>query len=503
MALIRLPAAIGALAVAGVLAVSSVAGATATDTLPRYEKAECWFPVPKEQKADCGYMTVAENHAQPNGRTVRLPVVIIKASAGKSKADPIVFLTGGPGQAIGADKDGIKSWWLFAKYWPWMKGRDLILFEQRGNGMSEPNLNCTESDARGMEMLRSLEDTARVRQIHSQAIAECRARLIGEGIDLNLYGTRETVKDLTDLRHLLGLKQWNLHGVSYGTRLALAAMRDAPEGIRSVILDSPYPPEIRAYESQAAGVEEAFRKLFQACDKNRYCHRRYPNLEHAIFEQIDWLNIRPLPVTVSDPRNGQPFTLDVTGRALVEMTRWVLAFDDARYALPAYLDAISSVDPAVLEPAVAGMVDGYLGLGSDDMSEGKYFAVECIEEVPFNDAARVEELRIKHHRFAGFGYQLEDLAACAAWPKEAPDPSLKAPIKSNIPTLVLSGELDPITPVEYGRVTASRLPNSYLVEVPGLGHSLLSNSKCAAEIADRFLNNPKEEPKQGCLNKSD
>ena len=114
-----------------------------------------------------------------------------------------------------------------------------------------------------------------------------------------------------------------------------------------------------------------------------------------IFEQIEWLNVRPLPVTVSDPRNGQPFTIDVTGRALVEITRWALAFEDARYALPAYLDAISSVDPAILEPAVAGMVDGYLGLGSDDMSEGKYFAVECVEEMPFNDAALVQQMQIE------------------------------------------------------------------------------------------------------------
>jgi pimeloyl-ACP methyl ester carboxylesterase len=502
MTAIRNSKAIAALAFVGVLAVSPHAAVAAKGTLPSYEKAECWFPVPKEQKAECGYMTVAENHAKPNGRTVRLPVVVIKASSGKSKADPIVFLTGGPGQAIGADKDGIKNWWAFTEFWPWTKGRDLILFEQRGNGMSEPNLNCTESDARGMDMLRSLENTARVREIYSQAIAACRTRLIGEGIDLNLYGTRETVKDLTDLRKVLGIKQWNLHGVSYGTRLALAAMRDAPEGIRSVILDSPYPPEVHAYEVQAAGVEEAFRKLFKACDRNRYCRSRYPNLEHTIFETIEWLEVRPLPVTVSDPRNGQPFTIDVTGRALIELTRWALAFDDARYALPAYLDAVSSVDPVILEPVMASVVDGYLGLGSDDMSEGKYFAVECVEEVPFNDAARVQELRTKHHRFAGFGYQFEDLSACAAWPKTAADPSLKAPIKSNIPTLVLSGEMDPITPVEYARITASRLPNSYLVEVPNLGHSLLSNSKCVVEITEDFLNSPNATPPQGCLKKS-
>jgi pimeloyl-ACP methyl ester carboxylesterase len=149
------------------------------------------------------------------------------------------------------------------------------------------------------------------------------------------------------------------------------------------------------------------------------------------------------------------------------------------------------------------MVDGYLGLGSDDMSEGKYYAVECIEEVPFNDEERVRELQLKHHRFAGFGYQFDDLRACAAWPKAEPDQSLKAPIKSNIPTLVLSGELDPITPVEYGEITASRLSNAYLVVVPSRGHSLLSNSKCAVKISGAFLDNPGAEPDQSCLKRRD
>ena len=137
----RICGAFGALAVFAAFAGATSASA---DTLPRYEKAECWFVVPQDQKAACGFMTVAEDHAKPEGRTVRLPVVVIKASAGKAKADPIVFLTGGPGQPIGADKDGIKDWWLFAEYWPWMKTRDLILFEQRGTGRSIPTRLAVE-----------------------------------------------------------------------------------------------------------------------------------------------------------------------------------------------------------------------------------------------------------------------------------------------------------------------------------------------------------------------
>jgi pimeloyl-ACP methyl ester carboxylesterase len=493
--------------VGGILALGAVFGpaadAAATAGKPGLEAAECWFKIPKLQKARCGYLTVPENHAKPSGRMVRLPVVIIEATSGKSKADPVVFLTGGPGQAIGVDKAGIEQWWAIAEYWPWTRSRDLILFEQRGNGMSEPGLNCTEADERGSEFLQSLNDRDRIRKIYSEAIAACRARLVAEGIDPDLYGTRDTVKDLTALRRALRIKQWNLLGVSYGTRLALAAMRDAPEGIRSVILDSPYPPEIRAYESMAEGVDAAFRRLFETCANSQYCKVRYPNLEKAIFEHIEILDTRPIQVTIADPRDGSPLTIDMTGDTFVELTRYSLAFSDSRFSMPAYLDAVAGVDAPVLESIMTGMVDQYFGFGTDDFSEGKYFAVECVEEIPFNDPARVREQSEKYRRFAGFGYQLEDLAACEAWPKEELDAGLKAPIESRIPTLVLSGQLDPITPVEYGRTAASRLANGYFFEVPRRGHSLVTTSECAIGIAHDFVDKPQVKPNGACLEKKE
>jgi len=466
-----------------------LASPLAAETAPRFDKAECWFTVPKEQKADCGYLTVLEDRAKPDGRTVRLPIVTIRAT-GKRQADPVVFLSGGPGQGVGLDKEEIESWWKYGEYWKWMKNRDLILFEQRGTGMAEPSLNCPEIEERGLELMQVMQDEARVRQIYVESLERCRSRLTGEGIDLARYGTRDTAADLADLRQALGIKQWNMAGVSYGTRLALAAMRDHPAGIRSVILDSPYPPEVRAYETQHAGVESAFEKLFKACRRNDYCRFQYPELERSLFKTIAWLDTRPLPVTVADPRDGRQIKVRVTGDTLIELTRYALAFSDARYALPTYLDAVSLVDPSVLEPVMSGMVESSLGLGLGNFSEGKYYAVECNEEIPFNDAERVRQDAAKHRRYAGFAYQLDDMDVCSHWLIGTPDEALKAPIKSDIPTLVLSGELDPITPVQFGEVTASRLPNGQLVKIWGVGHSVLTNSECAAESADAFLRNP-------------
>src|SRR5882724_3902349 len=482
------------------LALSLLSAPSAADEgkTPRFEKADCWFTVPKGKAATCGHLIVLEDRAKPEGRRVSLPIVVIKASGGNRLADPVLFLSGGPGQGVGLGKDEMKNWWDYGKYWSWMKNRDLILFEQRGTGLSEPSLNCPEVDDRGVELMQVMQDEERVRAIYAESLDKCRTRLTGAGIDLARYGTRDTATDIAELRQVLGLKQYNLAGVSYGTRLALTTMHDHPEGIRSVILDSVYPPEVRAYESRQAGVEAAFKKLFDACRVTAYCRVNYPELERSLFKTIAWLDIRPLPVTVPDPRDGTPIKVRVTGQTLIEMARYSLAFGDARYTLPAFLNAVSLVDPSVLEPVMSHLIESSLGLGLGEFSEGKYFAVECNEEIPFNDPERVRQDSAQHRRFAGFAYQLEDLPNCDSWRSGPLDESLKAPIASDIPTLVLSGELDPITPTEFAETAVSRLKNGQLVHVVGSGHSLLTTSRCAIDVAGAFLKKPMAALKSEC-----
>jgi len=487
-----------ALAFAAAMMVLAPAGRTA-DAAPHFEKADCWFVPPKTKQVTCGYLTVPEDRAKPADRQVKLPIVVIKAT-GQRKADPVVFLTGGPGQGVGVDKKGIETWWKYDKYWPWLKNRDLVLFEQRGTGMAVPSLNCTEIDDRGIELLQNMRDADRVRAIYAEATETCRKRLVGSGIDLAHYGTRDTATDLADLRQALGIKQWNLMGVSYGTRLALATMRDHPEGIRSVILDSVYPPEVHAYENRQEGMERAFTKLFDACAANDFCRFHYPSLEPALFQTIDWLNMHPLPVTVADPRDGTPVKVLVTGETLIELTRYSLAFGDARYMLPVLLDGVAAVDPGILQPVVTNMVQSALGLGLGDISIGKYYAVECNEEIPFNDPEAVRKDAMAHRRFAGFAYQLDDMASCSSWTQGTPDPAVKAPIESAIPTLILSGELDPITPREFADVAERRLKNGHLLEVRGVGHSTLTSSQCAIDATAAFLNNPGAAVADHCTN---
>jgi hypothetical protein len=155
---------------AGLLALplTSVSIAAAESTVPRFDKEECWFTVPKGRSATCGRFVTLEDRAKPEGRQVRLPIVVIKASGGSRQADPVVFLSGGPGQGVGVDKDNMKDWWGYDKHWSWMKSRDLILFEQRGTGIAEPSLDCPEVNERGVELMQGMQDQEQVRAIYGR-----------------------------------------------------------------------------------------------------------------------------------------------------------------------------------------------------------------------------------------------------------------------------------------------------------------------------------------------
>src|SRR5262249_37207320 len=160
--------------------------------------------VPKGRAATCGHLIVLEDRTKPDGRRVSLPIVVIKASGSNRLADPVVFLSGGPGQGVGLAKEGKKNWWNYEKNWGWLKNQDLLLFEQRGTGLSEPSLNCPEVDERGVELMQVMQDEERVRAIYAEALEKCRTRMIGAGIDLARYSTRDTATDIAELRQVMG-----------------------------------------------------------------------------------------------------------------------------------------------------------------------------------------------------------------------------------------------------------------------------------------------------------
>ena len=206
----------------------------------------------------CGYLIVPEDRSDPDSQPISLHVAVFTSESEEPAPDPIVYLEGGPGgHAL-----EIVPFIFEDRIAPFLTNRHFIVFDQRVVGYSEPNLDCPELIALTHETLDQQLSVEEQRAGGLSASLACRDRLIGEGVNLKAYTSAENAADLNALRQALGYEEWNLYGISYGTRLALTAMRDHPEGIRSVVLDSAYPLQVDLPTSLLSNADRAFSQLF-------------------------------------------------------------------------------------------------------------------------------------------------------------------------------------------------------------------------------------------------
>ena len=462
-----------------------------------YDRAPCRFegmwavigdpPVPP---AECGYLTVPEDRTKRSGQTIRLHVAVFKSGAESPPRDPIVYLEGGPGgHALATAALGFEE-----TFGPYLKSRDLVIFDQRGTGFSEPALECPES-------LQAEQDTQAVRlnveeevRTAVEALIACRDRLVGQGVDLAAYSSKESAADLNALRDTLGYDEWNLLGTSYGTKLALTTMRDYPEGIRSVILDSTHPLEVDFYASIPKNANTAFTTLFDSCASHPSCADAFPHLQDSFYGLVDQLNLDPVTITSANPLAGEAFEMLLTGDDLVGFLFQAL-----------YSTALIPVLPEIVSDAAEGRFDAMsniIGLFEADdelLSLGMHLSVRCGEEAVFTSREQVSAHLEPYPELAGFVNRDATFEICPEWSATDADPTENLPVHSEIPTLVLAGQFDPVTPAEWGRMAASNLANSYYFEFPGMGHGVSVVTGCPISIALDFLDDPTTEPDSTCL----
>ena len=204
--------------------------------MPRFEPAPCpKLPGAEElAKASCGYLVVPEDRSQPNGRTIRLMVAKYPARSPEKRPDPVVYLAGGPGDIAPLEINGF----IAADF---IRNRDIYVVSQRGTMFSEPALTCAAADNFARELLGLRFYSEATKRTHLVATEACHHELAATGADLSVYNSTESAADFADLRKVLGYETWNVYGMSYGSYLAQTLMRDHPEGIRSVVLDSVLP----------------------------------------------------------------------------------------------------------------------------------------------------------------------------------------------------------------------------------------------------------------------
>jgi pimeloyl-ACP methyl ester carboxylesterase len=409
--------------------------------------------------ARCATISVPEDPARPAGATVDVFVARIAAAAATPRPDPLLIISGGPGQSA-------VDFYLQTRgaFEPTRRDRDLILVDQRGTGRSAAGFACDVPADLAL-------DTAGPAEL-GRYVDGCVAALEH---DPRLYTTSVAVQDLERVRAALGIERWNVYGVSYGTRVAQHYLRRFPERVRALVLDGVVPPALALGPDVAPEAERALERIFARCATDARCGDTFPELGahfHELLARLDGRAAAP---------SGAPRRL--TGAELRAVVRFF-----------SYNAATAALLPVLLSEAYSGNEAPLLGQSDTtlrDLPEALSFpmsnSVVCTEDVPFLTAGTDERLE---HSYLGTAIVDALRAICARWPAGAIDADFKTPVTASQPALLLSGGNDPITPPEYAeQVIAGGLRNAVHLVGPDQGHGLVTVG-CVPRLLRSFLEKP-------------
>src|SRR5262245_44466517 len=384
---------------------------------------------------------------------------------------------------------------------PLQAAHDLVFFDQRGAGRSTPSLACPgwhETFVDNFSEARTIaEDGARL----VDAMRTCHERLANDGINFAAYTSAAIAADVGDLMAALGYTHWHLYGFSYGARVALNAMRDMPEAIRSVVLDSTLAVQANLQADFAANAERGLNTLFAACAADASCAAKYPHLDQTFFQVVDQLNATPAVVDTVDA-SGLPLRVVVTGDRFLLGVIGALPDETLVPFLPALIATTAQGNNGLLAPAAAVLV------GTTDLNaEGMQYSVLCADEVPFSTpqviAAATSGVREEIKRVEVPYLTDVPVDICRFWGSPPSAAIEDEPVASDLPTVILGGQYDPIQP--YGPLAAQTLSDSFYFLFPGQGHGQVfgfydpNMTSCGIQIMAEFFADPTRAPDASCL----
>jgi pimeloyl-ACP methyl ester carboxylesterase len=479
------------------LGVADLSAGPRQNSLRRFEPSACLITIPSSLTVDCGVLVVPENRIKDNGRTVSLPVAIVRTKSTSPASDPIVYVTGGPAF------NEIEPFSMeFVASLPFAANRDFIFYNQRGVGFSEPRLGCPEFD--------DVRTTAFPRdptpEQYFAAVAACRDRLEGEGIELDAYNSAEDAADLRDLRIALGYPEWNIFTLSAGGIIPLTLMHLYPDGIRSVILDSAAGTIYTWRGPDAVGaMNRNLEMIFAGCLANAGCNAAYPNLRERFYNRVHTLRVQP--VTVSSPvAGGSTVQFTIDGDHLLN--------DIAQCTDPGCATILPGLMDLAAKGDIAGVYDAFLGGGELTppdpvdafLSEGKSGVYHCHDAIAFEPnselvqaAHELPEFRVSLLTLRFIYVPTSTKEACKVWRVGRAKSDQHEPVTSSIPTLVLAGKWDNIVSPLHSQELARTLSNSFFFEFPGVGHVTLFWGDCPNQIAAEFIAAPTAAADSSCI----
>lgn len=442
----------------------------------------------KKQDYTFGYLEVPENRGDASSGTIKIPIYIFKSRSNQPKKDPIIYTVGGPGSTTMPSAQ-------YMNYYKYLDDRDFILVEQRGNFYAKPHLGCPEwSQAIHQSKLPGFDEKG-YDVLVTKAAKACRDRLTKKGVDLNGYNTNEIAADINDLVNVLEIEEYNLLTISYSTKIAQVLLRDYPERIRSVVMDSPLPLEATYDEESVKNLLESVDKLLSDCEVNNDCNIAFPDIRERFNAYLTEKTRKPLEVRIDNPGNNKVETFYLTGASLIQV--FTLASTDEVANIPFEINRLINGDLTTVKEQLSYLFqepDNGAGLGMR-------LSVWCAEENPFNSRETIKTETTKYPEVRGLTPATFENEVCKIWDvKRVPDFE-NLPVKSDIPVLLISGEYDNLTPSKWAKSMTNNLSSSHHLIFKGWKHTPTTNwgNQCAMQAANDFFNNPAVRPNPDCF----
>ena len=444
---------VGVLAAAALCAASLAAAGVPAAPPPSltFEPIELDVPGGGKVPAERGRLRVLENRRRRNSRQITLAFVRLRSTSA-NPGHPIVYLAGGPGTSGIAAARSVRYPFFAAL----SDHADVIALDQRGAGESEPNLACSE---RYRVPFARPTVRARAARTMGRAAADCVRRLRAAGVDLDGYNTRESAADLDDLRRALGAEKVVLWGMSYGTHLALAAMREYPGSVDRVILAGVEGPDqtLKLPSNQQALLEE----ISRLASADAGVRRVVPDLVASLSRLLRRLEHAPQIVEGVHPTSGKPYRIEFGAFDLQIHLADLLRGPENFRLLPDMVARLERGD--FFGPALRSV-----SRRSGGVPSAMLMAMDCASGAsPARRRRIAEEARTA---LLGDAMNFPFPEICRAVDVEDLGEEFRRPVRSAVPALVISGTLDGRTPPANAEQVLEGLPNGIHILVDGAGH---------------------------------
>jgi|GEM_PF-1365997 len=440
-------------------------------------------------KVSCYLIPVERNYIQPRGEKYFLAVATAPALSTSPKK-PLLYLHGGPGIATLSNFPRYLKSSTFSLL---RQDHALIFFDYRGTGFSEPVL-CKGLD----DFLHTIPNTLSNEELISKevtAYSNCKDELLKQGILLSDFSSLQSAADAETIRKELEINDWDIYSVSHGTTVALNMMRTFPKHIHSVILDSPFPPNT-AWTDFVHPFDTCFKVLEKNISQDSIYAKLFPSIRSDFIKITNRLRNTPFAMPASKETDSTIHSNSFDdGDFAWSVWTAMLAPQSIRLVPLALKEMASGNDSVLLQWALTFNDPNSFG----EFSSAQSRAINGFESKPRFDEETEHYLLNKFPDFASFITPgLEDALNNVYRPEIPPRKYFKA-VKSNIPTLIFSGEYDPVCPPIFADITSKTLSNSTVIIVPSASHAAMYADDCTKAIGASFYLHPKIKPNVDCV----